>query len=57
MVGTAGPSRPPLSSGMHIRAPRFFHPKNRPRDQFVALFGRFVAFFVIFIAMGWRWGI
>jgi hypothetical protein len=29
---------------MHIRAPRFFHPKNRPRDQFVALFGRFVAF-------------
>jgi hypothetical protein len=26
--------------------------KNRPRDHFVALFGHFVAFFVIFIGSG-----
>ena len=34
------------------RCGRFFRPKNSPRDQFVALFGRFVAFFAIFIGKG-----
>jgi len=34
------------------RIGRFFHPQKSPRDQFVALFGHFVAFFVIFIGMG-----
>jgi hypothetical protein len=43
---------PAVISRRRIRAPRFFRPKNQPRDQFVAVFDRFVAFFAIFIGTG-----